>query len=68
MYRFVVLKCNIILNIERNKLPTTSSKHSIHCNTNIRGPGSFIRIIGVKGTKEGFPCISCIMLHANMKD
>ena len=34
----------------------------------IRGPVSFIRKIGVKGTKEGFPCISCIMLHPNMKD
>ncbi len=42
MYRLVVKKCNIILDIERKKLPTTSSKHSIHCN----GLGNF----SIKGT------------------
>ena len=55
MYRLVVKKCNIILDIER-------------LNPNIRGPGSFICKVGVKGTKEGFHCMSCIMLHPNMKD
>ncbi len=31
---------------------------------------AFIRKVGVKGTKEGFPCtcMSCRMLHPNMKD
>ncbi len=61
MYRLVVKKCNIILDMERKNLPTT-------LRPNIRGPGSFIRKIGVKGIKEGFPCISCIMLRAYMKD
>ncbi len=48
MYRLVVKKCHIILDIER--------------------PGSFIRKVGVKGTKEGLPWISCLMLHPNMKE
>ncbi len=40
MYRLVVKKCNIILDIERKKLPTTSCKHSIHCNGNFSIKGT----------------------------
>ena len=58
MYRVVVKKCNIILDIERNKF---IRKVGVN-------PYAAERSIRVKGTKEGFPCMSCIMLHANMKD
>ncbi len=45
-----------------------TDKIQLAFNPDTRGPGSFIRKVGVKGTKEGFPCMSCIVLHPNMKD
>ncbi len=50
MYRLVVKKCNIILDIERNKLPTTSSKHLIQWNAfSIKGTTAIYANIAIKG-------------------